>query len=187
MNLTRIPREEFEAKHVQDSLLVAEFIPQGARVLDLGTGAGFPAWPLACVRADLQLTALDSSRKAIGFLESVPLPNLELVNERAEAWDVREAFDVVTGRALAPLAIQLEVSAARCRLGGLVVPMRTPADEHAARIFPAALLGLELASIEQRTLGETGIVRCFPVFKKVAATPAKYPRAWAEIRRQPLA
>ena len=61
----------------------------------------------------------------LGFLASQPLPNLEIVQGRAEEWEAREAFDVVTGRALAPLAIQLELSAGLARIGGAVIPMRT--------------------------------------------------------------
>lgn len=187
MNLTRIPREEFGVKHVADSLLLSEFVREGAEVLDIGTGAGFPAWPLACCRPDVEVTAIDSFGKAVAFLETVPLPNLTVLKARAEDRGFEEAFDVVTGRALAPLPIQLEVSAAACRVGGLVIPMRTPGDEEAIHRFPAAVLGLELGAVEMRPLAGTDIVRCFPVFLKVAKTPGKYPRPWAEIRRQPLA
>lgn len=187
MNLTRIPREEFGLKHVLDSLLLSEFVREGADLLDIGTGAGFPAWPLACCRPDIQVTAIDSFTKAITFLETVPLPNLRVVKVRAEDCGWVEKFDVVTGRALAPLPIQLEISAAACRVGGLVVPMRTPAEEEAIHRFPVELLGLELGAVEMRPLPGTDIVRCFPVFLKIAKTPGKYPRTWAEIRRQPLA
>lgn len=186
MNLTRVPREAFMDRHVADSLLVAEFAPQGASVLDIGSGAGFPAWPLAAARPDLRVTALDSAGKATRFLEGVPLPNLEVVNARAEAWGVRERFDLVTGRAVAPLALQLELSAAPCKIGGLVVPMRTPADREAAQGFPAATLGLKLEALEERRVAGTEVVRLLPVYRKVAATPERYPRPWAEMRRKPL-
>src|ERR1041384_4679794 len=109
MNLTRVPREECWLRHFVDSLLFQDLIPLNARVLDIGTGPGFPAWPLACARPDLQVTALDSNGKMLGFLRSQPLPNLEVVQERAEEWGAFERFGVVTGRALAPLPVQIEL------------------------------------------------------------------------------
>ncbi|HZH99340.1 MAG TPA: RsmG family class I SAM-dependent methyltransferase, partial [Fimbriimonadaceae bacterium] len=86
MNLTRVPREECYLRHFLDSLLFHDLIPAGASVLDIGTGPGFPAWPLALCRKDLHVLALDSSGKMLGFLRRHPLPNLEVVQERAEEW-----------------------------------------------------------------------------------------------------
>lgn len=186
MNLTRVPREECWLRHFLDSLLLHDLIPQGSRVLDLGTGPGFPAWPLACARPDLQVVALDSSGKMLGFLQRNLLPNLKAVLDRAETWGEREKFDVVTGRAVAPLGIQLELSAAPCRVGGAVVPMRTPAEEEAVRSFSFAVLGLSLESLEVRPLPNTEITRLFPVLRKTGKTDRHYPRPWAEIKRAPV-
>lgn len=186
MNLTRIPREECWLRHFVDSLLFQDLIPPGSSVLDIGTGPGLPAWPLACARPDLQVTALDSSGKMIAFLERNSLPNLSAVLARAEDWKVRERFDAVTGRALAPLSIQMELSAAPCKLGGMVLPMRTPAEADAIKSFEGDGLGLRLERIEQRVLNETEVVRLFPVFRKFAKTDRHFPRSWAEIKRQPL-
>ncbi len=182
MNLTRVPREEAWVRHFADSLLFADLIEAGSAVLDIGTGPGFPAWPLACARPDLQVTALDSNKKMLGFLEGFGLPNLSLVLARAEEWDVRGAYDVVTGRALAPLPIQLEISAASCRVGGCVIPMRTGRDEFCS----VRELGLELERVEERVLPGTEIARVFPVYRKTKQTPARYPRRWAEIKAKPL-
>ena len=117
MNLTRVPKEEGWLRHFVDSLLIPRPDSEGSSVLDIGTGPGFPAWPLAAARPDLRVTALDSSGKMIGFLQGNPLPNLHAVQDRAETWGVRNQFDVVTGRALAPFGIQLELSAPACRVG----------------------------------------------------------------------
>ena len=103
-NVTRVPMGECEVRHFIDSLLVAEFCPRGARVLDVGTGPGLPAWPLACARPDLRVTAMDSSGKMLSVLRACPLKNLSIRQQRAEEVDKRESFDVVTGRAIAPLA-----------------------------------------------------------------------------------
>lgn len=185
-NLTRVPREEFWVRHVADSLLFQDLIPKGARVLDIGTGPGFPAWPLAWARPDLKITALDSSGKMLGFLRSHPLPNLEIVLERAEDWGIRERFDVVTGRAVAPLAIQLELSAAPCRERGRVIPMRTPADVAQLDSDDFAELGLKLEQVVRRRLAPIGAERAFPIYRKVAPTPKQYPRSWTETRAKPL-
>jgi 16S rRNA (guanine527-N7)-methyltransferase len=185
-NLTRVPRDEFWVRHVVDSLLPHELVPQGASVLDLGTGAGFPAWPLAWARPDLTVVALDAHGKAITFLEGVPLENLRTVHARAEERPQREEFEVVVGRALAPLPVQLELSAAPCRVGGLVLPYRTPRDERAALRFPADRLGLKLEKLVRRSLPEGMGERLFPIFAKVAKTPPGFPRTWAQIVKDPL-
>ncbi|HWD41488.1 MAG TPA: 16S rRNA (guanine(527)-N(7))-methyltransferase RsmG [Fimbriimonas sp.] len=184
MNLTRVPKEECWLRHFVDSLLFQDLIPQGAEVLDIGTGPGFPAWPLAVARPDLRVTALDSSGKMLGFLARFPLPNLTIAMVRAEEWGAREVFDFVTGRAVAPLTIQLELSAAPCKLGGFVVPMRTPADN--LQVATVATLGLRLEEVHRRILPQSEIERVFPVYLKVGKTPSRFPRKWSEIRSKPL-
>ena len=184
-NLTRVPQEDCWRRHFIDSLLIAPLISTNATVLDIGTGAGFPAWPLACARPDLSVTALDSSGKMIGFLRTQPLPNLRVIQERAEDWGVREEFDFVTGRALAPLPIQLELSAAACKIGGLVVPMRTPVERESFPCEEYAELGLRLKETHEQML-PGGEMRAFPIYEKVARTPKGYPRKWADMRKKPL-
>ncbi|HXH61027.1 MAG TPA: 16S rRNA (guanine(527)-N(7))-methyltransferase RsmG [Fimbriimonadaceae bacterium] len=186
MNLTRVKKADAVVRHVVDSLLVAEFLPNGARVLDVGTGPGFPAWPLACYRPDLRVTALDSSGKMLRALTLVPLSNLEVVQGRAEECADREGFDAVTGRAVAPLGVQMEISAPWCRVGGRVVPFRTPNDREAVEGFDASVLGLRLTSLEERELPGVGAVRLFPIYEKSRRTPREYPRTWAQIKGKPL-
>jgi 16S rRNA (guanine527-N7)-methyltransferase len=186
MNLTRVPREECWLRHFLDSLLAHDLIPLNSTVLDIGTGPGLPAWPLACARPDLQITAIDSAGKMIGFLKGNPLTNLDPVLGRAEDWGVKEKFDIVTGRAVAPLGVQLEISAPACKVDGLVIPMRTPADEAVAQAFEGEGLGLKLDRMISRPLPGTDIIRLFPIYRKVSRTDRQYPRTWAEIKRQPL-
>ncbi len=185
MNLTRVAREECWFRHFVDSLLFIDLIPQGAKLVDIGTGPGFPAWPIACARPDLDVMALDSSGKMLGFLTKNPLPNLATLQVRAEECHLRDAFDVVTGRAVAPLAIQLEISAHLVKLGGAVIPMRTPADRLDFEKDPG-VLGLKLEKAIERTLPGTDVVRVFPIYRKVESTPKRFPRTWAEIRRKPV-
>lgn len=186
MNLTRVPRDECWLRHFIDSLLLSPLIPEGSKVLDIGTGPGLPAWPLACARPDIHVTALDSNGKMIVFLSRQALPNLKPVNGRAETWGKREAFDFVTGRAVAPLGIQLELSAPAAKVGGLVVLMRTPNDAHAIKTFPPEELGLRLREIRETVLPGSDAIRLFPIFEKVAKTLRHYPRQWADIKRDPL-
>jgi 16S rRNA (guanine527-N7)-methyltransferase len=185
-NLTRVPREDAWTRHVLDSLLFQDLIPQGSAVLDIGTGPGLPAWPLALARPDLRVTALDSNGKMLDFLRAHPLPNLEVVQSRVEEWPRRERFDFVTGRALAPLPAQVELSAAPCKVGGIVVPMRTINDRLALDSLDLETLGLELREVVQRPLTEGEALRLFPVFVKIAKTKPQFPRRWPEIKAKPL-
>ncbi len=186
LNLTRVPYEQCVVRHFIDSLLVASLIPQGANVVDVGTGPGFPAWPLACARADLSVTAMDGSEKGLSFLREHLLPNLRVVKARAEEWIEREEYDFVTGRALAPLAVQLEVSVGLARVGGLIVPMRTPAEIGEASALPVNRIGLKLEQCVHKSLPGGSGDRAFPVYRKLRKTPAPYPRRWAEIKANPL-
>lgn len=185
MNLTRVQREQFLLRHVVDSLLISEFAPSGARVLDLGTGPGLPAWPLALFRPDLSVTAMDSSGKMLGFLREHPLPNLEIRQGRAEDVSEADGYELVTGRAFAPLPIQLEASSKWCKIGGRVVPFRTPQDA-VPTPETLGLLGLRHITNELRSLPEGAGERLFPVFEKTRSGDPRYPRRWADMKKRPL-
>ena len=186
MNLTRVPRDECWQRHFLDSLLFQDLIPKHAFVLDIGTGPGFPSWPLACARPDLKITTIDSNGKMIGFLQKNPLPNLTNVQDRAEDWKVNERFEFVTGRALAPLSTQLELSARPCKIKGRIVPMRSQSDRELFDTIDLEPLGLEYVETIERPLPGTDIVRLFPVYRKIAKTKHGFPRRWAEIKSYPL-
>ncbi|RYG41070.1 hypothetical protein EON79_21455 [bacterium] len=182
-NLTRVLPDDAWHRHFADSLLFQDLFPEGAEVVDLGTGPGLPAWPLASARPDLKVTAVDSNGKMLDFLRRHPLPNLIIHQIRAEEWGVRDAFDIVTGRALAPLGVQLELSAAMCRVGGKVLPMRTPKDDPG--YVPYEKLSLKLESVVDRTTPGGEARRC-PIYLKTERTDYKYPRKWAEMKKHPL-
>lgn len=185
VNLTAVPKDECEARHVVDSLSVIGLVPTGASVLDVGTGAGFPAWPLAWARPDLAVTALDSTEKRLRFIARHPLPNLELLCARGEEVTRPEGFDFVTGRAVAPLPVQAEVSAGWVREGGLFVPFRTPSEASEAGVDRFWKLGLTREDVvEVEAL--PGVVRLFPVYRKVGPMQAAFPRPWGQIKRKPL-
>ncbi len=186
MNLTRVPQEDAWIRHFLDSLLLVPLIPEGAKVLDLGTGPGLPAWPLACARPDIKMVGVDSNGKMLGFLRTQPLPNLDVVQVRVEEWPMRNEFDVVTGRAFAPVTIQLEASASLCKVGGIVILMRTPGDEDAIQEFNPKALGLALTKERLCPLPGTDAIRLFPIYTKFGLTPQIYPRRWAEMKSKPL-
>ncbi|WP_395141728.1 16S rRNA (guanine(527)-N(7))-methyltransferase RsmG [Armatimonas sp.] len=131
LNLTRITEPEAMAvKHFADSLTLLKAVPElkyGARVCDVGTGAGFPGVPLKIVRPDLQLTLVDSLRKRLNFLgdalETLEIPNVTLVHTRAE--ELKNAkFDLVTARAVAALPKLITWCAPLIKPGGLFVAMK---------------------------------------------------------------
>lgn len=186
MNLTRVAPKDCESRHFIDSLLVAQWLEKGSRVLDIGSGPGLPSFPLAVARPEVEVVAMDSSNKMLDFLRKFPLDNLMIKLGRAEDPDDREDFNVVTGRALAPLSVQLELSAARARIGGFVIPFRTPAERDSFENPLFRQLGIELEQICEVALPGTEIVRVFPLYRKVAKTPMEFPRQWGRIRNSPL-
>lgn len=186
INLTRVPLEQCEARHLIDSALLIPFLPTQALVLDIGCGPGFPAWLLALLRPDISVVAMDSAHKMLRFMERHPLKNLSIRLQRAEEWVDREAFDVVTGRALAPFAVQAELSAPYVKIGGAFIPFRTPGEQEEIAAFPFGRLGLAQPEWHEVPLPGEETVRLFPVSRKEKATPQTYPRSWAMIKKTPL-
>ena len=136
-NLTAITdRREMLTHHLLDSLSVLPFV-QGARVIDVGTGAGFPGLPLAIADPGRHYTLLDSAGKKVRFVSHacrvLGLANVEPVHARAEAWRPDAAFDTVVARAFAPLPRLVAQVAPLCRPDTRVVAMKGPraADEQA--------------------------------------------------------
>ena len=198
MNLTAITEdEEFNIKHFLDSLslLKLEEIQEAKRVLDLGTGAGFPGIPLKIAKKDLDVTLLDSLKKRIDFLnetiEDMGLEGIRGIHARAEELsrkdDYREAFDLVTSRAVANLATLYEYCLPFVKVGGYMVAMKGPDIEGELKEGQAALkaLGGELVEVKKVDLPQD-IEHTLVLVKKVKATPKKYPRAGGKPRKNPI-
>lgn len=196
MNLTAIvdPKGIAE-KHFYDSLLflVATDIPQGARVIDVGTGAGFPGVVLKIARPDIELVLLDSLNKRLIFLGEL-LKELkldaELIHARAEEGakpPLRESFDIATARAVAALPTLTEYCLPYVKVGGSFVAMKGPAANQEAEQAKNALkvLGGDKFEILTEFLPE-GDERCFAITKKISQTPTKYPRNSGKISKNPL-
>ena len=193
MNLTGITEEEPVAKlHLLDSLTVAACVDlTGKTLIDVGCGAGFPGVPLAIACPDTNVTWLDSLGKRMKWLEEV-LPQLgisaECVTARAEeaVASCRETYDVATSRAVARLNILLELTAPYVKVGGYVVALKGSAakEELAEAKNAMKKLGLSLAEVREFTFdgASHGVI----VLKKIAPTPAAYPRRFAKIKQNPL-
>ena len=190
-NLTAITDEqEIWLKHFVDSILGSVAIPHNATVCDVGSGAGFPALPLAIARPDLAVTLVDSLEKRINFTKTLcEQLNLkaEFFHERAEdfARSHAEAYDVATARAVAPLNILLEYTAQIVKVGGIVVAYKTDLSELDAAANACKLLNLQFETHYDFVLPD-GSRRAILVFRKVAKTPTKYPRGQNKPRKQPL-
>ena len=197
-NLTAITDPaEIRQKHFADSLalLDAYEIPQGAKVLDIGSGAGFPGVPLKIARPDLRLTLLDSTAKKAEFLRKLGEElgiALTVLCARAEeaAHDValRESFDLVTSRAVAALPLLCELCLPFVRVGGVFVAYkgtraRTDVELKAAKRAIGMLGGGEARVISEATAyGERTLV----IIRKAANTPEDYPRNYGAMLKKPI-
>lgn len=185
-------------KHYIDSLLAIELIPVGARVLDLGCGPGFPSIPLAIMRPDLEITALDSTSKKIDFVqksaEILQLSNLKGVSGRAEDTKLRKSlgkYDIVVSRAVARLNVLCELCIPYLKVGGSLVALKgAKYDEELAEATNAIkILGAETLKIEQKeliTAENQAEMRGMIVIQAKKEAPSQYPRAYAAILKKPL-
>ena len=197
MNLTAIEQEEdIITKHFIDSLSIASYIPDTAKVIDIGTGAGFPGIPLKILKKDLSLTLLDSLNKRITFLEEVirnlSLENIQAVHARAEELahkeEYREQYDIAVSRAVAPMHTLLEYMLPYVKIGGKCICMKGPNLQEESKDLQNCLetLGGKIEKIEEIVLPKTEIKRNIMLIKKENKTPKKYPRNPGMPSKKPL-
>ena len=198
MNLTAITDPEgIAVKHFFDSVypfFLGDFLPQGGKVIDVGTGAGFPSCPLKVFREDIRLTLLDSLNKRIGFLtelsEQIGL-EAECIHGRAEELGRKEgfrgSFDLATARAVAALPMLCEYCLPFVKVGGCFAALKGPdgAEELRGAKSAVAILGGEALLCKEYTL-PNGDARTLIVIKKSKPTPPKYPRNKGQIDKRPL-
>ena len=195
MNLTAVtdPREVV-TRHFLDCAALAPQLQPGGRVLDVGTGAGFPGLPLAVLCPQTTFVLLDAQRKRIDFLSDViaalGLSNCTAVHARAEdfAKDNRAAFDCAVSRAVAELRVLAELSLPMVRVGGCFLAMKAAdcAEEVAAAAHACAVLGGGAAQTLSYTVPHDGVARALVRIPKEADTPAQYPRRFKKIQSAPL-
>lgn len=192
LNLTRIlsPEDAVE-KHFRDSLEGMKLLPQGANLLDVGSGGGFPAIPLSIARCDVSVTMLDSTGKKVDFLNTVCNQlslNAKAIHARAEEFantSSREYYDVVTARAVASLPTLLEYCLPFVKVGGIFIAYKTGEEELLTAQKALSTLGGKLhATIPYELAG--GDKRTLFVFEKIAPTPPKYPRGQGKPRQKPI-
>ena len=196
MNLTAIEGEDEIARlHFLDSaaiLTLADF--SGARVIDVGSGAGFPGLALKIARPELSLVLLDSLEKRVGFLrgccDALGFSDVACIHARAEeaAVSLRGGFDVAVSRAVARLNVLCELCLPFVRVGGVFLAMK--GLDHAEELREAEgairVLGGSLESEKNYTIPGTEIVHSLLVIRKCGETPPLYPRRWAQIKKKPL-
>lgn len=195
MDLTQVPEEEMPIRHYADSLLALKhgLFPPDSRVIDVGSGAGFPGLPLAAARGDMQVTLLESMRRRCDFLNEaaalLELDNVRVVLGRAEdegRGPMRESFDLALARAVAKLPVLAEYMLPFVRTGGRALCWKGPAvrEEVSSGGKAAGLLGGEMGElIDLEIPGRSHYIQ---ILEKNSRTPNQYPRKAGVPGRRPL-
>jgi 16S rRNA (guanine527-N7)-methyltransferase len=195
MNLTAIAGEDETARlHFLDS--AAALLPEplaGRRVIDVGSGAGFPGLPMKLLEPSLSLTLLDAQRKRVDFLrevcEALGLADTACIHARAESGAaLRETFDCAVSRAVARLNVLAELCLPYVKPGGVFLALKGPAavDELSEAQKAVCLLGGTVERLFGYDLPGGSERRSIVVIRKTAPTPKKYPRRFALIKSSPL-
>ncbi len=199
INLTAIVDfDEVILKHFTDSLFLLKYydIPKGAKVIDVGTGAGFPGIPLKIMRPDLEVLLLDSLNKRITFLKEVvselDLLNVACVHGRAEELGsnctFREQFDLCVSRAVASLSVLCEYCLPFVKPDGLFISYKS-SDIEEEKKAAAKAVSLMSGSFDKEyvfTLPDSDISRSFIFIRKTDFLDFKYPRKSSQIKNKPL-
>lgn len=196
MNLTAITEPaDVAALHLLDSLALLPLAAlKNERLVDVGCGAGFPGVPLAIAGEQLKVTLLDSQRKRIDFLEEVreglKLENVSCIHGRAEefAGEQREQFDAAVSRAVAALPVLCELCLPLVKVGGRMLAMKSTNSEEEINGAKRAveLLGGQVEWVKDYQIPVAEVTHRLVCIRKTAPTPAKYPRRFALIKKQPL-
>ena len=199
LNLTAIRDEDgVILKHLVDSSACVPYIPQNARIADIGCGGGFPSLVIAILRGDVSVLGVDSVAKKVKYVGDTAallgLSNVEVSSRRAEELgqdkSYRESFDVVTARAVARLNVLCELCIPLLYIGGKFIAMKSLTTEEELREAEnaVALVGGEVKSVNRYTLtdGKETLERTIIVIEKVKSTHQKYPRNNSQIAKKPL-
>lgn len=197
MNLTAIEEDsDIIIKHYIDSLSILPHISNTeARVIDVGTGAGFPGIPMKIAYTNLNITLLDSLDKRVKFLNevinSLKLAKISAVHGRAEDYgmkpDFREKFDISVARAVANLPVLLEYCLPFVKVDGIFIAMKgSNIEEVDASKKALDLLGAKIEDVKELTLPFSDIKRNIIIVRKLRQTPTKYPRKAGKPSKEPL-
>ena len=194
-NLTSITnKEDVYLKHFYDSLTITKIIDlNNESICDIGTGAGFPGLVLKIFFPNLKVTLLDSTQKKCNFLnlviEKLNLKDIEVINDRAENYSkkVREKYDIVTSRAVAPLKHLLEYSIPLIKVKGYYIAMKSDITEETKNInnyYKLLNINEEKRIVFKLPLENS--LRTLIKYKKNSITNLKYPRKYNEIKKKNL-
>jgi 16S rRNA (guanine527-N7)-methyltransferase len=201
INLTGITGyEEVQEKHFLDSLTVSSAlprpIPEGFRLIDVGSGGGFPGVPLKIMCPQIEMVLLEATGKKANFLSHLvkilSLENVQVINARAEdlaqSVDYREHFDAATARALAEMSALSELTLPFCRIGGRMVALKKGemAEEIAASAEAICVLGGGRPEVQKVHLSSFTDDRCLVIVNKMSATPSRFPRRPGMPSKHPL-
>ena len=194
MNLTAITEpEDVLVKHFIDSIAITRFakFEDGMKVIDVGTGAGFPLLPVKIYIPGLKITLLDGLNKRIKFLTDVCEKTgieAECIHERAELLakkdEYREKYDIATARAVSAMPELSEYCLPFVKKGGIFCAMKGPSEDISTAGNALKLLGGKIEKDEHYEIN--GEQRRLVVVKKAAVCPPKYPRASGKIESKPL-
>ena len=196
MNLTAITApQDVATLHLLDcAALLTMADLRGKRVIDVGTGAGFPGMVLRILEPDFDLTLLDSLGKRIDFLKEVcsqlGLARVDCVHARAEEYAAghRQQYDIAASRAVANLNVLCELALPLVKVGGQFAAMKSVSTDEEIRQAHSAIaqLGGQLSDITDYTVPETDVVHRIVSIEKTQHTPKQFPRAFARIKKAPL-
>ena len=196
MNLTGITeQEQVYLKHFYDSLTICKVIDltKEETLCDIGTGAGFPGMVLKICFPNLKVTLVDSLQKRLSFLQAVidklGLTNIEVVHARAEEYakDIREKYDVVTARAVAPLNVLLEYCIPLIKINKYFIAMKgniSQEEKEAQQAF--SKLDAFILNSETFLLPLENSYRTIMMISKKNVTNKSFPRKFSEIKKKPL-
>ena len=194
-NLTAIKNKEYVyLKHFYDSLTLSKIIKlENQSLCDIGTGAGFPGMVLKIIYPNLKVTLVDATEKKCKFLQLViqelGLKDIEVIHARAEIYSktVREKYDIVTSRAVAPLKHLLEYSIPLVKVGGNYIAMKSDIQKEIENIdIYYKKLKIEEEKILTFTLPYEESTRTLIRYKKIDKTDLKYPRKYTDIKKKSL-
>ncbi len=195
LNLTAITEEnEVAIKHFLDSVLPSKHIKESSSVVDVGSGAGFPALPLKIVRPDLKVCMVDSLNKRINFLNNVisslSLKNASAIHSRAEdfAKTNREKYDVAVARAVASLNTLVEYLLPLIKIGGCAIVYKSAklSEEIENSKRAIKILGGQIEAVENHSIEEGNLERNILIIRKIFHTPKIYPRDKNKPKTDPI-
>jgi len=197
INLTAITEvDDIILKHFLDSVTINSWISENSKIIDVGTGAGFPGIPIHILYDNIETCLLDSLNKRILFLQDVinklGLNNIKAIHgraeEKAQEKSYREKYDIVVSRAVAPLNILSEYCLPFAKKNGKFICMKGPNTEKEIKEAERAIniLGGKIEEIKEITIGKDSLKRNIICIKKEKETPKAYPRKAGKPSKEPI-